>query len=169
MFTYAIVIVAWSIACISAYQGDASAALYAAQCRLRCFAAMTPTYHHDTCEYSREDLCGLQDECVKCWDLCYKLEFDREQYIDLCFKLDQYCVSMRIKEVMSCHADAVFVILIAAHLARVIHPLTAIFLFTLRSNSGVQRHAIFKETRSRSSTRPAACWPATTTAATTTR
>jgi hypothetical protein len=99
--TRAIVVVALSIAscssCVSGFHDYETAALYAARCRLECFKEFTPTFHHQTCEYSREDLCRLQRECTTCWDLCYKLEFARSQWIDLCERPDNYCVSIYIE------------------------------------------------------------------------
>jgi hypothetical protein len=47
---------------VAAYDDSVSTSISVARCRLDCFE-MLPTYHHDTCDYSREDYCQLVGEC----------------------------------------------------------------------------------------------------------
>jgi hypothetical protein len=58
------VVFAYIVTIVAAYDDGVSTSINVARCRLDCFD-MLPAYHHDTCEYSREDYCQLVGECQK--------------------------------------------------------------------------------------------------------
>jgi hypothetical protein len=64
-FVNSIVAFACIVTIVAGYDDDGvSTSIFVARCRLDCFD-MLPAYHHDTCEYSREDYCQLVGECQK--------------------------------------------------------------------------------------------------------